>query len=101
MATTSPRTYKEPGRPDTLEGLIMANTDLDALHERYLSTLRAFTAAADASREALGPVRPLGAGGVPSISPAWVEAIEVEREAEAAYVEARDAFYATRDGAQH
>ncbi|MFE7856029.1 hypothetical protein [Streptomyces sp. NPDC057403] len=71
----------------------MAAADIEELQEKYLAALEAYTASAEKAKAALGEVRPVGNGPIPTVSPAWIEAMESEREAQAVYEEARDAYY--------
>ncbi|MFE9601991.1 MULTISPECIES: hypothetical protein [Streptomyces] len=70
----------------------MTVADLEALREKYLTALEAYTTSAEKTRAELGEVRPIGNGPVPTISPAWIQAMEAEREAQAVYEAARDAY---------
>ncbi|MCW2875333.1 hypothetical protein [Actinacidiphila oryziradicis] len=76
----------------------MAAVDQEALREKYLATLAVYTNAAEKTRAELGEVRPIGNGPVPKISPAWIEAMEAEREAHAAHEAARDAYWEAVNG---
>lgn len=71
----------------------MAAADLETLREKYLTALEAYTASADKARAELGEVRPIGNAPIQTISPAWIEAMEAEREAQAVYEAARDAYW--------
>ncbi|MCT9010023.1 hypothetical protein [Streptomyces rhizosphaerihabitans] len=71
----------------------MTVADLEALRAAYLTALDAYTSTAEKARAELGEVRPIGEGPVPTISPAWIQAMEAEHEAQAVYEAARDAYW--------
>ncbi|MFF7158115.1 hypothetical protein [Streptomyces sp. NPDC008139] len=75
----------------------MTKRDIETLKQRYLSALRAFAEAVKRSHAALGEVKPLGGGPTPEISGEWKAARQAEVEAQAAYVAARDAYFAALD----
>ncbi|MFF7884301.1 hypothetical protein ACH40F_29220 [Streptomyces sp. NPDC020794] len=71
----------------------MTVADLEALREKYLTALDAYTSTAEQARRELGEVHPIGNGPVPTVSPAWIQAMEAEHEAQAVYEAARDAYW--------
>jgi hypothetical protein len=73
---------------------------LAVLRERYEIKLQAYVEASRKAEAELGPVQGLGSGPVPSVSQAWIDAVEELRRIEPEYIKARDEYWAAAKKAQ-